>query len=119
MVERLPYTQYVGGSSPSGSTKFMEAWLSGRRQLLAKESAPLKGSVGSNPTASSNFLSKGNIMKPDSKYRMRSSTKASLAMSPLKDPHQQAAWKRAMIDAELCSAIQPKRENRQSGPQGK
>ena len=57
-------------------------------------------------------------MKPGPNYRMSSTTKASLALSPLKDPHQQAAWKRAMIDAELCAAVQPKREKRPSGPQG-
>jgi hypothetical protein len=57
-------------------------------------------------------------MKPGPNYRMSSSTKASLAINPLKDPHQQAAWKRAMIDAELCAAVQPKREKRPSGPQG-
>jgi hypothetical protein len=54
-------------------------------------------------------------MKPGPNYRMSSSTKASLAMNPLKDPHQQAAWKRAMIDAELCGSIQPKREKRPQG----
>ena len=57
-------------------------------------------------------------MKPGPNYRMSSTTKASLALSPLKDKHQQAAWKRAMIDAELCAAVQPKREKRPSGPQG-
>jgi hypothetical protein len=54
-------------------------------------------------------------MKPGPNYKMSSSLKASLAMSPLKDPHKQAAWKRAMIEAELCSAIQPKREKRPQG----
>jgi len=48
------------------------------------------------------------MLKPTSNYKMSSSLKASLAMSPLKDPHQQASWKRAMIDAELCSKIVPK-----------
>jgi hypothetical protein len=57
-------------------------------------------------------------MKPGPNYKMSSSLKASLAMNPLKDPHQQAAWKRAMIDAELTAAVQPKREKRPSGPQG-
>ena len=54
-------------------------------------------------------------MKPGPNYKMSSSLKASLAMNPLKDPHKQAAWKRAMIEAELCSAIQPKREKRPQG----
>ena len=57
-------------------------------------------------------------MKPGPNYKMSSSLKTSLAMNPLKDPHQQAAWKRAMIDAELCAAIQPKREKRPTGTQG-
>jgi len=54
-------------------------------------------------------------MKPGPNYKMSSLTKMSLAMNPLKDPHQQAAWKRAMIDAELCAAVQPKREPRKQG----
>jgi hypothetical protein len=57
-------------------------------------------------------------MKPGPNYKMSSSLKTSLAMNPLKDPHQQAAWKRAMIDAELCAAIQPKREPRKQAAGG-
>ena len=49
-------------------------------------------------------------MKPGPNYKMSSTTKASLALTKFKDAHQRGAWKRAMIDAELTGAIQPKRE---------
>jgi hypothetical protein len=57
-------------------------------------------------------------MKPTANYRMSKTTKTSLALGKFKDEHQRGAWKRAMIDAELCSAIQPKREKRPTGAQG-
>jgi len=57
-------------------------------------------------------------MKPGPNYRMSSLTKASLALSKFQDPHKRGEWKRAMIDAELCAAVQPKREKHPSGPQG-
>ena len=41
---------------------------------------------------------------------MSSTTKVGLALHKFKDAHQRGAWKRAMVDAELCAAIQPKRE---------
>ncbi len=55
-------------------------------------------------------------MKPGPNYRMSSLLKVSLATGKFKDAHQRGAWKRACIDAELCAAIQPKRERK---PQGK
>jgi hypothetical protein len=59
------------------------------------------------------------MLKPTKNYKMSKTLKASLALSSFQDPHQKGLWKRAMIDAELCSAIQPKREKtRPSGPQG-
>ena len=59
-------------------------------------------------------------MKPGPNYRMSSTLKASLALSSFQDPHQKGQWKRAMIDAELSAAVQPKREKPQRGaPQGK
>jgi hypothetical protein len=64
------------------------------------------------------FLKREKIMKPGPNYRMSSLTKASLALSKFQDPHKRGEWKRAMIDAELCAAVQPKREKRPSGPQG-
>ena len=59
-------------------------------------------------------------MKPGPNYRMSSSLKTSLALSKhFQDPHAKGQWKRAMIDAELSAAIQPKREKPQRGaPQG-
>ena len=54
-------------------------------------------------------------MKPGPNYRMSSLTKASLALSSFQDPHARGAWKRAMIDAELSAAVQPKREPRKQG----
>ena len=39
---------------------------------------------------------------------MSSSLKASLALSKFKTLDQRHAWRRAMIDAELCSKIVPK-----------
>ena len=49
-------------------------------------------------------------MKPTKNYKMSKPLKTSLALSTFQDPHQKGQWKRAMIDAELCAAIQPKRE---------
>ena len=48
------------------------------------------------------------MLKPTSTYKMSKSLKTSLALSSLQDPHVKGAWKRAMIDAELCSKIVPK-----------
>jgi len=39
-------------------------------------------------------------------------------LSGIKDPELRNGWKRMMIDAELCAAIQPKREKRPAGPGG-
>ena len=57
-------------------------------------------------------------MKPGPNYKMSSATKASLALTKFKDAHQRGAWKRAMIDAELTAAVQPRREKSNRGPQG-
>ncbi len=53
-------------------------------------------------------------MKPGPNYRMSKPLKTSLALARFQDPHLKGAWKRAMIDAELCAAVQPKRETRKS-----
>ena len=45
------------------------------------------------------------MLKPTSNYRMSSTLKTSLATGKFKDAHQRGAWKRACIDAELCSKI--------------
>jgi hypothetical protein len=57
-------------------------------------------------------------MKATANYRMSKATKTSLALAKFKDAHQKGAWKRAMIDAELSSAVQPRREKSNRGPQG-
>lgn len=49
-------------------------------------------------------------IKPTANYKMSKTLKASLALSPFQDPHKKGEWKRAMIQAELAEAIQPKRE---------
>jgi len=43
---------------------------------------------------------------------MSSTLKTSLALGKFKDEHQRAAWKRACIDAELCSKIVVKSEKK-------
>ena len=55
--------------------------------------------------------------KPGPNYKMSSLLKTSLALSKdFQDPHKKGQWKRAMIDAELTAAFQPKREkNRREG----
>jgi hypothetical protein len=55
------------------------------------------------------------MMKPGPNYKMSALTKASLTMSRVLDPHKRGEWKRAMIDAELSAAVQPKRETRKQG----
>ena len=54
--------------------------------------------------------------KPGPNYKMSSQLKASLALSKtFQDPHKKGQWKRAMIDAELSAAFQPKREKGKRG----
>ena len=56
-------------------------------------------------------------IKPGPNYKMSGSLKASLALGKLQDPHKKGEWKRAMIQAELAAAIQPRRE-KSTRPQG-
>ncbi len=51
-------------------------------------------------------------MKPTKTYKMSSLTKMMLASTGFRNVEDRNAWKRAMIDAELCAAVQPKREPR-------
>ena len=44
---------------------------------------------------------------------MSKSLKTSLALSQMQDPHLKGQWKRAMIQAELYSALAPKKEKRE------
>ena len=46
---------------------------------------------------------------------MSKTTKRSLALSSFQDPHAKAQWKRAMIDAELCSRIVVKTTKKDRG----
>jgi hypothetical protein len=58
------------------------------------------------------------MLKPTSNYRMSKLLKTSLALSRFQDAHLKGAWKRAMIDAELCSKIvlkPEKKERRNAG----
>jgi hypothetical protein len=58
------------------------------------------------------------MLKPTSTYKMSKTTKTSLALGRFKTLDQRHAWKRAMIDAELCSKIvvkPAKKENRPGG----
>jgi hypothetical protein len=52
------------------------------------------------------------MLKPTSNYRMSKPLKTSLALSKFKSLEQRHQWKRAMIDAELCSKIVVKHEKK-------
>lgn len=90
-----------------------EAWPSGRRQLLAKESTPLNGSVSSNLTASSNHslsLTQGNTMKPTKTFRLTKRTKTIMALIGFKDQDQRHAFKNMMVQAQLASEVRPAKD---------
>lgn len=42
------------------------------------------------------------MLTPDKHFKMKSSTKTMLALTRFKDAHELGAFKRAMIDAQLC-----------------
>ena len=50
------------------------------------------------------------MLKPTASYKMSKPTKTSLALGRFTSQEQRNGWKRAMIQAELAAAIQPKRE---------
>jgi hypothetical protein len=54
-------------------------------------------------------------MKPGKTFKISKQTKR--FMCTIINAEDRNAFKRAMIDAELCANIQPKREKRPSGPQ--
>jgi hypothetical protein len=57
------------------------------------------------------------MMKPGKTFKLSKTVKRMMAlMGGPKEGRDQ--YKRMMIDAELCAAVQPKREKRPSGPQG-
>jgi hypothetical protein len=45
------------------------------------------------------------MLKPTSTYKMSKQTKRTLALTGFKSKEHRDGWKRAMIDAELCSRI--------------
>jgi hypothetical protein len=57
------------------------------------------------------------MLKPGKTFKLSKTTKRMMALmgGPAEGRNQ---YKRMMIDAELCAAVQPKREKRPSGPQG-
>lgn len=50
------------------------------------------------------------MLKPGPNYRMSKQTKRSLATSRMIDPHYRGEQKRLMIQAELHSQLQPRKE---------
>ena len=58
------------------------------------------------------------MLKPTRTYKMSKPLKTSLALSSFQDPHMRGQWKRAMIDAELCSKIVVKPEKKERRPAG-
>jgi len=58
------------------------------------------------------FLKREKMLKPTKTYKMSALLKTSLATIAFKDAHHRGAWKRAMIDAELCSKIVVKHEKK-------
>jgi hypothetical protein len=74
--------------------------------------------LGSSPSRSARFIKEKLMSKPTANYKMSKQTKAGLALHKFKDAHARGAWKRAMIDAELSAAHQPKREKSRRDSQG-
>jgi len=59
------------------------------------------------------------MLKPTSTYKMSKQTKRTLALTKFQSTEQRHGWKRAMIDAELCSKIVIKTEKRdKNAPRG-
>jgi hypothetical protein len=59
------------------------------------------------------------MLKPNSTYKMSKQTKRTLALTGFKSKEQRDGWKRAMIDAELCSKIVVKTDKRdRNAPRG-
>jgi hypothetical protein len=58
------------------------------------------------------------MLKPGKTFKLSKTAKRMIALMKGSTSEQRNQYKRMMIDAELCAAIQPKREKRPSGPQG-
>jgi hypothetical protein len=56
-------------------------------------------------------------MKPGKTFKLSKTTKRMIALMKGATAEQRNQYKHMMIDAELCAAVQPKREKRPSGPQ--
>ena len=54
-------------------------------------------------------------MKPGKTFKLSKTTKRMIALMKGSTADQRNQYKRMMIDAELCAAIQPKREPRKQG----
>lgn len=52
------------------------------------------------------------MLKPTANYKMSAQTKRTLALTKFTSEEQRNAWKKAMIQAELAAALQPKREKK-------
>ncbi len=50
------------------------------------------------------------MLKPTASFKLSKTTKRILALTKFSSQDQRNAWKRSMIQAELASLIQPKRE---------
>jgi len=59
-----------------------------------------------------------NMMKPGKTFKLSKPTKTMLALGGFRNQDDRNRWKRAMIDAELCAAVVPKREKPRTGPTG-
>ena len=58
------------------------------------------------------------MLKPGKTFKLSKTAKRMIALMKGSTSEQRNQYKRMMIDAELCGAIQPKREKRPSDPQG-
>ena len=56
------------------------------------------------------------MLKPTANYRMSKQTKRTLALGKFRSEEDRNTWKRAMIQAELYSALAPKKEKKPRGP---
>ena len=90
----------------------MEIWLSGRRQRFAKPSTVERWCVGSNPTPSTNFKKRKNMLKPNKTFKLSKTTKRMIGLMKGATADQRNQFKRMMIDAQLSGGIVVKKERR-------
>ncbi len=58
------------------------------------------------------------MLKPTASYRMSKQTKRSIALGHYRSEEARSSWKRAMIQAELSAAIQPRISKNRKEPTG-